>query len=544
MSISVRLCKAHSWFFLLWLLAVPVAAEVETLPLEHEFVSTVSQLSARSFKAKTAAIEKLVTLTDVRVLTVLEHLLAGTLYYRKQDKAIVYVEKVADGLRLYSVMDDSELGVVSSREVKKVSLNNSLRSKLRSEIARLKLQHKNPKVRLQAAKTLQGKIDSEQAALPLREALSKERDKAVSQALKETLAIFDLDSGITPIQFDAVKVLKNSLSQEARVKLNRLAHEAEDKELSRAAQAAVEKIDSRFKFYSFVETLFFGLSLGSVLLLIAVGLAITFGVMGVINMAHGELMMLGAYTTYVVQLMMPNAIEYSLFLAIPLAFIVSGAVGIAIERGVIRFLYGRPLETLLATFGISLFLQQLVRSIFSSLNRPVTTPQWMSGFLQINDALSLTYNRLYILIFSLMVFMALLLVLKKTSLGLQVRAVSQNREMAKAMGIRTEWVDALTFGLGSGIAGVAGVALSQLTNVGPNLGQSYIIDSFMVVVFGGVGNLWGTLVGAMSLGVLNKFIEPFSGAVLAKIVVLVFIILFIQRRPRGLFPQQGRAAEN
>ncbi|HBC56310.1 MAG TPA: hypothetical protein DCZ03_04020, partial [Gammaproteobacteria bacterium] len=267
MSISVRLCKAHSWFFLLWLLAVPVAAEVETLPLEHEFVSTVSQLSARSFKAKTAAIEKLVTLTDVRVLTVLEHLLAGTLYYRKQDKAIVYVEKVADGLRLYSVMDDSELGVVSSREVKKVSLNNSLRSKLRSEIARLKLQHKNPKVRLQAAKTLQGKIDSEQAALPLREALSKERDKAVSQALKETLAIFDLDSGITPIQFDAVKVLKNSLSQEARVKLNRLAHEAEDKELSRAAQAAVEKIDSRFKFYSFVETLFFGLSLGSVLLL-------------------------------------------------------------------------------------------------------------------------------------------------------------------------------------------------------------------------------------------------------------------------------------
>ncbi|WP_455200534.1 urea ABC transporter permease subunit UrtB [Kaarinaea lacus] len=293
-----------------------------------------------------------------------------------------------------------------------------------------------------------------------------------------------------------------------------------------------------------METIFFGLSLGSVLLLAAIGLAITFGVMGVINMAHGELIMLGAYTTYVVQLLMPDYIEYSLFVAVPAAFLVSGLFGIAIERGVIRFLYGRPLETLLATFGISLILQQLVRTIFSPLNRAVETPAWMSGTLEITGAFSITYNRFYIIIFSLMVFFALLAVLKKTPLGLQVRAVSQNRSMAKAMGIKTEWVDALTFGLGSGIAGVAGVALSQLTNVGPNLGQSYIIDSFMVVVFGGVGNLWGTLVGAMSLGVVNKFLEPWSGAVMAKILVLVFIILFIQKKPRGLFPQKGRAAEN
>ena len=253
--------------------------------------------------------------------------------------------------------------------------------------------------------------------------------------------------------------------------------------------------------------------------------------------------MLGAYTTYVIQLLMPNAITASIFVAIPAAFIVCGLVGVLIERGVIQFLKGRPLETLLATFGISLILQQTVRSIFSPLNRQVSTPEFMSGTLQINPGLALTYNRLYIIIFSLIVFACLLLVMKRTSLGLYVRAVSQNRNMAKAVGIRSEWVDAATFGLGSGIAGVAGVALSQLTNVGPNLGQSYIIDSFMVVVFGGVGNLWGTLVGAFSLGIVSKFMEPVTGTVLAQILVLIFIVLFIQRRPKGLFPQQGRAAD-
>jgi urea transport system permease protein len=229
--------------------------------------------------------------------------------------------------------------------------------------------------------------------------------------------------------------------------------------------------------------------------------------------------------------------------AVPLAFLVSGLVGVAIERGVIRFLYGRPLETLLATFGVSLILQQAVRTIFSPLNRSVSTPEWMSGALEINPLLSLTYNRLYILVFSLLVFFLLVTMLKRTSMGLQFRAVAQNRAMARAMGIRSAWVDAMTFGLGSGVAGIAGVALSQLTNVGPNLGQAYIIDSFMVVVFGGVGNLWGTLVSAFSLGMASKFIEPVAGAVLAKILVLVFIILFIQRYPRGLVPQQGRSVD-
>jgi urea transport system permease protein len=253
--------------------------------------------------------------------------------------------------------------------------------------------------------------------------------------------------------------------------------------------------------------------------------------------------MLGAYTTYVIQQAMPEFIGLSILLAIPAAFIVSGLVGIIIEKTVIRHLYGRALETLLATFGISLILQQTVRSIFSPLNRSVVTPEWMSGSLEINSALSLTYNRLYIIIFCLLVFVVLNIILKKTSLGLQVRAVTQNRDMARAMGVRSARIDALTFGLGSGIAGVAGVALSQLTNVGPNLGQSYIVDSFMVVVFGGVGNLAGTLVSGLSLGVVNQFLEPWAGAVLAKILILIFIILFIQKRPRGLFPQKGRSAE-
>jgi urea transport system permease protein len=253
-------------------------------------------------------------------------------------------------------------------------------------------------------------------------------------------------------------------------------------------------------------------------------------------------MMIGAYTTWVIQQIFPNHIAYSLLIAIPTAFLVAGVVGVAIERGVIRFLYGRPLETLLATFGLSLVLQQAARSIFTPLNRAVSLPDWMSGSLVINPVLSITYNRLYILIFGIAVFILLQLILKKTSLGLKVRAVSQNRTMARAVGVRANWVDALTFGLGSGIAGVAGVALSQLTNVGPNLGQAYIIDSFMVVVFGGVGNLWGTLVSAMGLGIINKFLEPYAGAVLAKVLVLILLILFIQKKPKGMFPQKGRAA--
>ena len=283
------------------------------------------------------------------------------------------------------------------------------------------------------------------------------------------------------------------------------------------------------------------------LLLAAIGLAITFGVMGVINMAHGEMVMLGAYTTFVVQeafrTYWPGGFDLSLAVAVPAAFLVAGAFGVAIERGIIRFLYGRPLETLLATWGLSLILQQMVRTIFGPTNKEVGNPTWMTGAIELQGGALLTYNRLWIIVFSLVVVAVLALVLKKTSFGLQMRAVTQNRRMASAMGIKTGWVDAMTFGLGSGIAGIAGVALSQIDNVSPNLGQAYIVDSFMVVVFGGVGNLLGTLLGALTLGVANKFLEAWSGAVLAKIFILIAVILFIQKRPRGLFALKGRAVE-
>lgn len=314
-----------------------------------------------------------------------------------------------------------------------------------------------------------------------------------------------------------------------------------------AATAGIAAVERNLAFWNAAQNVWYGLSLGSVLLLAAIGLAITFGVMGVINMAHGEMVMLGAYTTFVVQEIIRNSapflFDWSLTIALPLAFVFTGLVGILIERTVIRFLYGRPLETLLATWGVSLILQQAVRTVFGPTNQEVGAPSWMSGAFQVGQ-MSITYNRLWIIVFSLMVFFALLMILKRTSLGLYVRAVTQNRRMAAAMGIRTGRIDALTFGLGSGIAGIAGVALSQIDNVSPNLGQGYIIDSFMVVVFGGVGNLWGTLVGAFTLGVANKLLEPVAGAVLGKILLLVFIILFIQKRPRGLFALKGRAVES
>jgi urea transport system permease protein len=316
--------------------------------------------------------------------------------------------------------------------------------------------------------------------------------------------------------------------------------------VKRAATEAINSADSRLAMWSAVQNAWYGLSLGSVLLLAAIGLAITFGVMGVINMAHGEMVMLGAYTTFVVQEVIraqnPALFDYSLVFAVPLAFLVAGICGVLIERSIIRFLYGRPLETLLATWGLSLIIQQAVRTIFGPSNRDVGAPSWMSGAFELGG-ITITYNRLWIICFTLAVFVALLGLLRFTRLGLEMRAVTQNRAMAAAMGIRTARIDALTFGLGSGIAGIAGVALSQIDNVSPNLGQGYIIDSFLVVVFGGVGNLWGTLVAAFTLGIANKFIEPYAGAVLGKIAILVFIILFIQKRPRGLFALKGRAVE-
>lgn len=510
-------------------------------PTVEELVRSLPEVKLRNLLDVIAELERI---GGEAVLPLLKALLAGDLYYRKDNGQVVIAQQ-QESTSNYQLSDSitlAPLGVVEKKAIRKVRTNNKVRSELRTIIARLNLFSKQVSVRKAAIAQITDNLDADNIAL-LKKAKLTEKNGAVLSAINSALMIADLKSDDSAVKLAAISSLENSLEPIVRNRLETILQQESDPIVKNAAAKALRTIESRRTFYSYLETLFFGLSLGSVLLLVAAGLAITFGVMGVINMAHGEMIMLGAYTTYVVQLLLPDNIALSIFIAIPAAFIVSGLFGIMIERGVIQFLKGRPLETLLATFGISLILQQMVRSIFSPLNRQVTTPEFMSGALEINAAFSITYNRLYILLFALLVFALLQLILKKTSLGLQVRAVSQNRDMAKSMGIRTEWVDALTFGLGSGIAGLAGVALSQITNVGPNLGQSYIIDSFMVVVFGGVGNLWGTLVGGFSLGALNKFLEPTTGAVLANIIVLVGIILFIQKRPRGLFPQKGRAAE-
>jgi urea transport system permease protein len=409
-------------------------------------------------------------------------------------------------------------------------------------LAKINLFANDENKRLKAAKNILENLEEQDKKI-LEEALKTEKTSAIKDILLESIANINAKFSTGDEQLEAISKLGSFLSAKSLETLNGL-KDSSDEKVKIAVKKALNEIEFSKSIYSLIETAFFGLSQGSVLLLAAIGLAITFGVMKVINMAHGELIMIGAYTTYTIQQLMPNLIEYSVIIAIPAAFIISGLVGIAIERLVIRHLYGRPLETLLATFGISLILQQVVRTIFSPLNQEVKTPSWMSGALEINGALSLTYNRLYVVIFAFVVFFAILYVMKKTSLGLKVRAVSQNRPIARAMGIKSSHIDAITFGIGSGIAGVAGVALSQLTNVGPNLGQAYIVDSFMVVVFGGVGNLWGTLIASFTLGEINKFIEPLAGAILAKVIILVFIILFIQKRPRGLFPQKGRDAQD
>ncbi|MGB1408598.1 MAG: urea ABC transporter permease subunit UrtB [Alloalcanivorax venustensis] len=511
---------------------------------EEALRTSLAKFKSRDFDVKAEAIETIARSGHERGEALLQALLDRELLHDLAGDRIVLGEQSEQGWALRDPITEEDVGSAEARAARPVIINNRLRQQIRDLKSVTALANPNPLARREAAQRLVGNTDPVVLdALRLRQA--EEANPLVKGVIDTALNIAVLRDPASQLneRLNAIDAVAGSLEPAVRnVLRDRLAQSDAAAERN-AADRALKKIDLRTERYETADTIFFGLSLGSVLLLAAIGLAITFGVMGVINMAHGELIMLGAYTTFVVQQIFPDGHEWSLLVALPAAFLVSALVGIVIERGVIRFLYGRPLETLLATFGVSLILQQAVRVIFSPLNRSVVTPEWMSGALQINPIFSLTYNRLYIIVFALIVFFALQLVLKKTRLGLQVRAVSQNRGTARAMGIRSERVNALTFGLGSGIAGIAGVALAQLTNVGPNLGQSYIIDSFMVVVFGGVGNLWGTLTAAFSLGIANKIIEPMAGAVLAKIMVLVFIILFIQRKPRGLFPQRGRAAE-
>jgi urea transport system permease protein len=509
----------------------------------------LAALPSAGYADKQTLIAQMLELHDARARAIFHAMLEGNLYSRSADGKVFIAAEEGDNLRVADPLTSLSAGSAAADGFEKVGVNNQVRKTLRVALGQFDLSSPEVGVRLNAVREMLRAVDVDSIAL-LRARLPQEGSAAVRREINAGLALADLDSGEARIRLTAVKTLASSLNLDVYNRLSAMTQQASDGSYGEpdagvraAAKAALISIDHQRSLYSLIQTLLFGLSQGSVLVLAAIGLAITFGVMGVINMAHGELMMLGAYTTYVVQLLMPQHIGASILVAIPAAFLVSGLAGVVIERSIVRHLYGRPLETLLATFGLSLILQQAVRDIFSANNRPVETPAWLAGSLQINEVLSITYNRLYIILFTFVLFLVLLAVLKRTRLGLEVRAVSQNRNMAKAMGIRTERVDALTFGLGSGIAGIAGVALSQLTNVGPNLGQSYIVDSFMVVVFGGVGNLWGTQLGGNALGIVNKILEPYAGAVLAKIFVLVFLILFIQRRPRGLFPQKGRAAD-
>ena len=517
--------------------AASAAAETPTRPAAADFQTALQGLAANDFHTKQAAVEALAASGHAHTLDILAALADGRLFASGN---AFYIQNVQTDT--FSPIDAPDAAAEKPEGARKITVNNKIRQWVRHYVAENALSSSHPAERKAAMEQMLQKNDAS-ALAQVQTALPKETDKNVRALMETYVARADLQSADTSRHAAAIAVLGKSGLPENLSLLQNYVQTASTPALKAQAEKAISSIETKLDLLKGAETLSFGLSLGSVLVLTAIGLAITFGVMGVINMAHGELMMIGAYCAYVVQLLMPNHIGWSIAVAIPVAFLVSGLVGVLIERFVVRYLYGRPLETLLATFGISLILQQAVRSVFSPLNRLVQSPEWMSGAWEVMPGLSITWNRVYIFIFCLLCFFTLLAVMKRTRLGLEVRAVSQNRHMARAMGISDRKVDMLTFGLGSGIAGVAGVALSQLTNVGPNLGQQYIVDSFMVVVVGGVGNLWGTLVSGLTLGVLNKLFEPWLGAVLAKAIVLVLIILFIQKYPRGLFPQKGRAVE-
>jgi urea transport system permease protein len=502
---------------------------------------TLAKFLGDKFPQTATAIGELTAEAPPQAAAILDALGDNRLLIDPADHLVAY--KTAAG-QILNAKTGAPVEGVGAAALKKVRVNNALRSAIEGAMGSLTLANSDSEKRLAAARDV-FKARNAKALPALQAQLAKESDPRVAAALKlAQAAIFATsDSAPTQDRLAAIATLKERGDEDAQNLVDGLAQKTTDPGVKSAAESALSSIHTRLALWGVAQNLWYGLSASSVLLLAAIGLAITFGVMGVINMAHGEMVMLGAYATYVVQVLLPPSLQgWSIAFAIPLAFVVSGAVGIAIERLVIRFLYARPLETLLATWGVSLILQQLVRSLFGANNRQVSNPPFMSGAFDVGG-LSITTNRLSIIVLSALVFIGLQLVLRATPFGLQMRAVTQNRRMAASMGISTAGIDMLAFGLGSGVAGIAGVALSQIDNVSPNLGQGYIIDSFMVVVFGGVGNLWGTAFGALLIGLANKLLEPLIGAVQGQIVLLVLIILFVQRRPRGLFALRGRAVE-
>jgi len=498
--------------------------------------AAVEKLAFGEADERSAAISALVAEADARAAEVLGAFAEGEVQTAGKRVLIVKSEQATD-----AVTGESVSPLPAERD--DVVANNRLRKEIEGALSALKLLSPDRGTRLAAARELAA--GAQDSLLPLvQKALAKEGDPEIKAMLELIAASLEMKSGSKEARLAAIRRLGDSNSPNSRTLLSEAATDA-DVDIRIAAQKSLREVQGKLAWGERAGLLFAGISLGSILLLAALGLAITYGLMGVINMAHGELIMIGAYTTYAVQVLFRKTefFDWYLMAAVPASFVVAAAVGMILERVVIRWLYGRPLETLLATWGISLMLIQTVRTLFGAQNVQVENPAFMSGGIQAFAGVVLPWSRVYIIAFAVLILFLMFLLLTKTRLGLFIRGVTQNRDMASCVGVPTARVDTWAFGLGSGIAGLAGCALSQLGNVGPDLGQGYIVDSFMVVVFGGVGQLAGTVYAALVLGFANKFLESVSGAVIAKIVVLVFIIFFIQRRPQGLFAVKGRAVD-
>jgi len=524
--------KAIAWFWVGCLCMLNVTTALALTPQQ------VHDMVAGETDARIDSLQKALTQADASTAVFLQAL---------ADDAVVMA-----GQQVIMVRDGKGIDPATGQAVdipanaESVVSNNRMRGEIDSALAALQLLSPDDAVRMKAATALVSEPDPTKKSL-LDKALSVEKNAAISELLLLAQAAIDITSPDAAVRLAAAKALGKSKTPNTQLLLNQQMTQETDAAVKAQMLASLSEIKSALAWGERLGALFTGLSLGSILLLVALGLAITYGLMGVINMAHGELMMVGAYATYVVQAFfrqhMGAAFDYYLVAALPMAFLSAALVGALLERAVLRHLYGRPLETLLATWGISLMLMQTVRTLFGAQNVAVENPSWMSGGIQVLVNLSLPWNRLLIVVFALIVLAGVALLISQTRLGLFVRGVTQNRAMASCMGVNTARIDTYAFALGSGIAGLAGCALSQIGNVGPDLGQGYIVDAFMVVVLGGVGQLAGTVYAALGLGVLNKFLEGWTGAVLAKIAVLVFIIVFIQKRPQGLFAMKGRSAE-
>ena len=505
----------------------------------------VSGLASDDLATRIKAISAIAASGDESALELLQLLHNGEVYVTGAGQVVLELDDIVDAVTREPLDPQPD-------DYDSVIVNNQMRGDLETAIASLSLLSDNREIRFASAQALEGAEDPHLLPI-LVKAMSTERDAEIRNMLAQTRWVIELNSEDPAARLAAAASLGDSNQRRVRellaAKLEKLPSGEfiePSEQVRMAAELSMKSIDRRLILIDYLGRFFSGLSLGSILLLVALGLAITYGLLGVINLAHGEMLMIGAYATYVTQTIFikhfPAALDFYVIAAIPVAFCVAGAVGMVLERTVIRWLYGRPLETLLATWGISLFLIQLVRQIFGAQNVEVANPSWMSGGVEFMNVV-MPYNRICIIVFSFFVLALMWLMLSRTRLGLFIRSVTQNRTMASCVGVPTARVDLLAFGLGSGIAGLAGVALSQIGNVGPDLGQSYIIDSFMVVVLGGVGQLAGTVYAALGLGVFSKFIEPHIGAVLTKILVLVLIIAVIQKRPQGLFALKGRAVE-